>query len=78
MTELTRRRALLCLAAARLSAGEFEVPHGAAEDTRYSFRAINPATGCPYAMSFPVITIRDMARLQKMLIDHLGIDVCSA
>ena len=35
--------------------------------------SINPETGCPYAMSFPVITIRDMVRLQKMLIDHLGI-----
>jgi homoserine O-acetyltransferase/O-succinyltransferase len=35
--------------------------------------SINPATGCPYAMSFPVITIADMVRLQKMLIDHLGI-----
>jgi len=35
--------------------------------------SINPATGCPYAMSFPVITIGDMVRLQKMLIDHLGI-----
>jgi len=35
--------------------------------------SIDPATGCPYAMSFPVITIRDMVRLQKMLIDHLGI-----
>ncbi len=35
--------------------------------------SINPATGCPYAMSFPVITIRDMVRLQKMLVDHLGI-----
>src|SRR5271165_265993 len=35
--------------------------------------SINQATGCPYAMSFPVITIRDMVRLQKMLIDHLGI-----
>src|SRR5579863_6049966 len=35
--------------------------------------SINPATGCPYAMAFPVITIRDMVRLQKMLIDHLGI-----
>jgi homoserine O-acetyltransferase len=33
----------------------------------------NPATGKPYAMSFPVITIRDMVRLQKMLIDSLGI-----
>jgi len=35
--------------------------------------SINPATGCPYAMSFPVITIRDMVRLQKMLIDRLEI-----
>jgi homoserine O-acetyltransferase len=35
--------------------------------------SINPDTGCPYGMSFPVITIRDMVRLQKMLIDHLGI-----
>src|SRR5579885_2808749 len=35
--------------------------------------SINPATGCPYAMSFPVITISDMVRLQKMLIDWLGI-----
>jgi homoserine O-acetyltransferase len=36
--------------------------------------SINPATGCPYAMSFPVITIGDMVRLQKMLVDHLGIE----
>ena len=35
--------------------------------------SINPATGAPYAMSFPVITIGDMVRLQKMLIDRLGI-----
>src|SRR5690348_3709537 len=35
--------------------------------------SINPATGCPYAMSFPVITIADMVRLQKMLIESLGI-----
>ncbi|PWU10435.1 MAG: homoserine O-acetyltransferase [Terriglobia bacterium] len=35
--------------------------------------SINPVTGCPYAMSFPVITISDMVRLQKMLIDALGI-----
>src|SRR5580692_12063820 len=35
--------------------------------------SINPATGCPYGMSFPVITIRDMVRLQKMLIDRLSI-----
>src|SRR5205085_4402864 len=36
--------------------------------------SINPETGCPYAMSFPAITIGDMVRLQKMLIDHLGIE----
>ncbi|HEX4593126.1 MAG TPA: homoserine O-acetyltransferase [Bryobacteraceae bacterium] len=35
--------------------------------------SINPETGCPYAMSFPPVTIADMVRLQKMLIDHLGI-----
>src|SRR5580704_12576422 len=35
--------------------------------------SINPATGCPYGMSFPVITIHDMVRLQKMLMDRLGI-----
>jgi homoserine O-acetyltransferase/O-succinyltransferase len=33
----------------------------------------NPATGRPYGMSFPVITVPDMVRLQKMLIDQLGI-----
>ncbi len=32
------------------------------------------ADGKPYAMRFPVITIRDMVRAQAMLIDHLGID----
>src|SRR5438874_10411481 len=36
--------------------------------------SVNPETGCPYAMTFPVITIADMVRLQKMLVDHLGID----
>ncbi len=35
--------------------------------------SINPQTGCPFAMKFPVITIGDMVRLQKMLIDRLGI-----
>ncbi len=34
----------------------------------------NPATGQPYAMSFPVITVPDIVRLQKRLIDHLGIE----
>lgn len=36
--------------------------------------SINPVTGAPFAMSFPVITISDMVRLQKKLIDHLGIE----
>jgi homoserine O-acetyltransferase len=35
--------------------------------------SINPETGCPYAMSFPVITISDIVRLQKKLVEHLGI-----
>lgn len=34
---------------------------------------VNPATGQPWAMAFPVITIRDMVRAQAMLVDHLGI-----
>ena len=35
--------------------------------------SINAATGCPWGLTFPSITIGDMVRLQKMLIDHLGI-----
>ena len=35
--------------------------------------SIDPATGERYAMQFPVITIGDMVRLQKQLIDYLGI-----
>ena len=35
--------------------------------------SVNPATGKPYGMSFPVITIEDMVESQKYLIDHLGI-----
>jgi homoserine O-acetyltransferase/O-succinyltransferase len=34
----------------------------------------NPATGKPYGLDFPVITIGDMVRLQSWLVDHLGID----
>jgi homoserine O-acetyltransferase/O-succinyltransferase len=35
---------------------------------------INPATGCPWNLTFPVITIGDMVRAQKQLIDHFGIE----
>ena len=35
--------------------------------------SVNPATGHPYAMAFPVVTVQDMVRLQKMLVDHLGV-----
>ena len=35
---------------------------------------VDPATGQPYGLNFPVITIADMVRLQKRLIDHLGIE----
>ena len=34
----------------------------------------NPATGKPYGVEFPVITIGDMVNAQARLIDHLGID----
>ena len=40
--------------------------------------SIDPATGHAYAMTFPVITIRDMVRAQALLLDHLGIRVLSA
>ncbi len=35
--------------------------------------SVNPRTGKPYAMDFPIITIADMVKAQKALIDHLGI-----
>lgn len=36
--------------------------------------SINPKTGKPYGMSFPVVTIKDMVNAQAKLIDYLGID----
>ena len=35
--------------------------------------SVNPATGRPWGMAFPVITIRDMVRAQALLLDHLGV-----
>jgi homoserine O-acetyltransferase/O-succinyltransferase len=35
--------------------------------------SIDPATGCPYGLKFPVVTIGDMVRLQRMTIDWFGI-----
>jgi len=35
--------------------------------------SVDPDTGRPYGLSFPVITIRDMVRAQRHLVDHLGI-----
>jgi homoserine O-acetyltransferase len=36
--------------------------------------SLDPATGKPYGLDLPVITIRDMVRAQAMLVDRLGID----
>jgi homoserine O-acetyltransferase/O-succinyltransferase len=40
--------------------------------------SINPKTGAPYGLAFPVITIADMVRAQAMLIDALGIETLLA
>ena len=36
--------------------------------------SMDPRTGRPYGLSFPVVTIRDMVQAEKRLIDFLGID----
>ncbi len=36
-------------------------------------RSINPATKKPYGLGFPIITIGDMVKAQKKLVEHLGI-----
>ncbi len=36
--------------------------------------SVNPETGKPFGIGFPMITIADMVKAQKNLIDYLGID----
>jgi len=35
--------------------------------------SLDPRTGRPYGMRFPVVTIRDMVQAQQRLIEHLGV-----
>lgn len=40
--------------------------------------SINPKTGKPYGLSFPVVTIRDFVNAQKAVLDSLGIETLQA
>jgi len=35
--------------------------------------SINPETGKPYGLAFPMVTLKDMVTAQKQLIEHLGV-----
>lgn len=36
--------------------------------------SMNPETGRPYGLDFPIVTIADMVTCQRRVVDHLGID----
>ncbi|MEY4938919.1 MAG: hypothetical protein RIQ93_654 [Verrucomicrobiota bacterium] len=36
--------------------------------------SLNPESGRPYGIQFPFVTIRDMVRSQKLLLEHLGVN----
>jgi homoserine O-acetyltransferase len=36
--------------------------------------SIDPATGKPYGLTFPIVTVGDWVRVQAALLDHLGVD----
>lgn len=36
--------------------------------------SINPGTGAPYGLAFPLIAVKDMVNAQRHLLDHLGIE----
>jgi homoserine O-acetyltransferase/O-succinyltransferase len=40
--------------------------------------SVNPATGSPYGADFPVITVADMVRTERMFLDALGIERLAA
>ena len=48
------------------------VPGGCQGSTGPS--STDPASGRPYGTRFPFVTIRDMVRAQKLLLEHLGVD----
>ncbi len=36
--------------------------------------SVNPETGKPWGLTFPVFTIEDIVKVQKQLVEHLGVD----